>query len=148
VTASFYLRRHIGQRAWRIFHYVTFLAFAGTTIHGIASGSDSNAPWAEAIYLVSAATVLFLLTYRIGVSMTARADARAAAEAPRPASVPRRGPVGGRLTSGWLPAREGAPARRPMPILPVPSRPLPSSPTPSRPTSIRDGGSLRRDSVA
>ncbi len=53
VTASFYLRRHIGQRAWRVFHYVTFLVFVGVTVHGIAAGSDSNAPWAEAIYLGS-----------------------------------------------------------------------------------------------
>jgi sulfoxide reductase heme-binding subunit YedZ len=81
VTASFYLRKRIGQRAWRMFHYVTFLAFAGTTIHGIASGSDSSAPWAEAIYIVSAALVLFLLTYRIGVSLASRVAARVAARA-------------------------------------------------------------------
>ena len=61
VTASFYLRRHIGQRAWRTFHYLTFLVFVGVTVHGIAAGSDSNAPWAQAIYLGSAALVLFLL---------------------------------------------------------------------------------------
>ena len=79
VTASFYLRKRIGQRAWRTFHYVTFLAFAGTTVHGIASGSDSNAPWAEAIYLASALLVLFLLTYRIGMSMAARGETRRAA---------------------------------------------------------------------
>ncbi len=74
VTASFYLRKRIGQRAWRTFHYVTFLAFAGATVHGIASGSDGNAPWAETIYLVSAALVLFLLTYRIAMSVANRAD--------------------------------------------------------------------------
>jgi predicted ferric reductase len=77
VTASFYLRRHIGQRAWRSFHYVTFLVFIGVTVHGIAAGSDSDAPWAEAIYLGSAALVLFLLTYRIGTSLATRSAARA-----------------------------------------------------------------------
>lgn len=81
VTATFYLRRHIGQRAWRAFHSVTFLAFAGATIHGIASGSDSSASWAEAIYVASAAIVLFLLTYRIGMSTAVRAAGRRGASA-------------------------------------------------------------------
>jgi len=86
VTVSFYLRRHIGQRAWRTFHYVTFLAFAGATIHGIASGSDSNAPWAEAIYITSAAVVLVLLTFRIGMSTAARSAARTASLGASPSS--------------------------------------------------------------
>jgi predicted ferric reductase len=121
VTASFYLRKRIGQRAWRTFHYVTFLAFAGTTIHGIASGSDSNAPWAEAIYLVSAALVLFLLTYRIGMSMALRAAARA---------VPEPVAVGNRTGGRYLPVREDTPAR------------LRDG---SAPSSVRDGGPLRRN---
>ena len=96
VTASFYLRRHIGQRAWRTFHYVTFLVFVGVTVHGIAAGSDSNAPWAEAIYLGSASLVLFLFTYRIG-------------------------DVGGGSCSGASRARAGrgrCPRRRPVPAGP------------------------------
>ena len=43
VTASFYVRRRIGQRTWRLLHYVTFLAFAFTTAHGILSGTDTSA---------------------------------------------------------------------------------------------------------
>jgi sulfoxide reductase heme-binding subunit YedZ len=142
VTASFYLRKRIGQRAWRMFHYVTFLAFAGATAHGIASGSDSNAPWAEAIYLASAAIVLFLLTYRIGVSMAARAEARE----PAPGVAPSRG--GGRADSfpgvaqraaaladartggSYLPVRQDAPGARPL-----------DGP---RSVSVREGGPLRR----
>ena len=125
VTASFYLRKHIGQRAWRTFHYVTFLAFAGATIHGIASGSDSNAGWAEAVYLASGVLVLFLLTYRIAMSMAARAEARNGATAatsvavdPGAAPVPvRRGaasPVGGAVAGPARPMsiRDGAPLRR------------------------------------
>ena len=76
VTASFYLRRKIGHRAWRTLHYVTFLAFVGATVHGIASGSDSSAPWAQWLYLLSATVVTFLLVYRIGMSMAIRAEAR------------------------------------------------------------------------
>jgi predicted ferric reductase len=117
VTASFYLRKRLGQRAWRTFHYVTFLAFAGATTHGIASGSDSNAPWAEAIYLVSAVIVVFLLTYRIGMSMAARSDARhAAVDAAADAGVPRVAvsPADGSQAAPTRPIsfREGSPLSR------------------------------------
>jgi DMSO/TMAO reductase YedYZ heme-binding membrane subunit len=95
VVASFYARRRIGQRAWRALHYLTFLAFAGATAHGIAAGTDSGTPWAWWIYAASVAAVAFLLTYRIvlsaGIRLGAsdpRRPARIAAR-PRPA-VPSR----------------------------------------------------------
>jgi hypothetical protein len=72
VTASFYVRRHIGQKAWRLLHYMTFLAFIGATFHGIASGSDSSQRWAFLLYLGSAATAVFLITYRIVLSVSGR----------------------------------------------------------------------------
>jgi predicted ferric reductase len=65
VVASFYLRQRIGTRAWRTLHYVTFLAFAGATVHGIAAGSDSGSAWAWWIYVVAATTVVFLTVYRV-----------------------------------------------------------------------------------
>jgi methionine sulfoxide reductase heme-binding subunit len=77
VTGSFYLRRHMGQRAWRTLHYLAFLAFAGATAHGIAAGSDASTPWAQALYIGAAAVVAFLLVYRIGMAVGARAKAPA-----------------------------------------------------------------------
>lgn len=144
VTATFYLRKHIGQRAWRMFHYVTFLAFAGATVHGIMSGSDSNAPWAEAIYLVSGAVVLFLLTYRIGMSIAGRAGAReAAGETAVPSTARRLMPVPDGVPAGRPPVAGGALPPRPSSLRPAPARPL----TP-RPSSIRDGAPLRRNPAA
>lgn len=84
VTASFYVRRQIGQRAWRILHYVTFLSFIGATAHGLASGSDSGSTWALWIYLVPTAGAIFLLTYRIVVSVGSRILRRGAAPAAAP----------------------------------------------------------------
>ena len=133
VTASFYLRKRIGQRAWRTFHYVTFLAFAGTTVHGIASGSDSNAPWAEAVYLVSAVLVLFLLTYRIGMSMAARGAARRAV-----------GGVAGAAAGTSGDARTAPATARRVTVPPVDG----SAAAPARPISIRDGAPLRRNPAA
>ena len=69
VTASFYVRRRIGQRAWRLLHYVTFLAFIGASFHGIASGSDSGAAWAFWLYLTAVTAAIFLTTYRIVVGV-------------------------------------------------------------------------------
>jgi predicted ferric reductase len=79
VTGSFYVRRQIGQGAWRLIHYLTFLGFVGVTVHGIAAGSDSAAPLASLAYLVPIAAVAFFLTYRVVVGIGARRD-RAGAE--------------------------------------------------------------------
>ena len=68
VVGSFYLRRRIGQRAWRTLHYVTFLAFLGATVHGVMAGTDSGTPWAWWIYVGSTIAVVFLLAYRIALS--------------------------------------------------------------------------------
>ena len=78
VTGSFYVRRQIGQRAWRTIHYLTFLGFVGVTLHGITSGSDTSATWATWAYLVPTAAAVFLLAYRIVVSVTQRPRSRAA----------------------------------------------------------------------
>jgi len=72
VVASFYARRRIGQRAWRLLHYATFLAFVGATAHGLFSGTDSDT-WGRWIYLGSTVVVLFLFVYRVVVALAARA---------------------------------------------------------------------------
>ncbi len=72
VVGSFYVRRRIGQRAWRTLHYLTFLAFLAATVHGIGAGTDTGASWAQWIYLGAGTMVWFLLVYRIGISIAAR----------------------------------------------------------------------------
>jgi predicted ferric reductase len=74
VTGSFYVRRQVGQRAWRLIHYLTFLGFVGVTVHGITSGSDTSAPWAAWAYLVPIVAVVFFLAYRVVVSVGQRRD--------------------------------------------------------------------------
>jgi DMSO/TMAO reductase YedYZ heme-binding membrane subunit len=78
VLASFYLRRRIGQKAWRQLHYVSFLAFLAATAHGLMAGTDSGAPWAFAGYVAAIAAVAFLLAYRIVMAMAARRASLAA----------------------------------------------------------------------
>ena len=50
VYASFSLRRRIGARNWRRLHYATYAIFGAATVHGLAAGSDSGAPWALGLY--------------------------------------------------------------------------------------------------
>ncbi len=68
VLGSFYVRRRVGQKAWRRLHYLTFLVFVGSTAHGIGAGTDSDTPWAWWLYVGSSMAVMFLLTYRIGLA--------------------------------------------------------------------------------
>ena len=79
VIASFYARRRIGQRAWRLLHYTTFLAFVGATAHGILSGTDTATPWAFWIYVSATVSVVFLTTYRVVLSVAASRERRAVA---------------------------------------------------------------------
>jgi DMSO/TMAO reductase YedYZ heme-binding membrane subunit len=74
VTASYYVRRQIGQRAWRVLHYITFLVFIGSSVHGILSGSDAGTTWAFWMYLLAITATIFLTTYRIVVSIASHAD--------------------------------------------------------------------------
>ncbi len=84
VTGSFYVRRRIGQRAWRLIHYLTLLGFVGVAVHGITAGSDTFAPWAFWLYTVPTAVVIFLFVYRIVTGITVARDRRRAG---RPGAV-------------------------------------------------------------
>jgi predicted ferric reductase len=86
VVGSFYLRRRIGQRAWRMLHYVTFLAFIGATAHGVLAGTDSGTTWAWWIYVGSTILVVFLLVFRIGLSLTGGQPTARSQAAGRPMS--------------------------------------------------------------
>ena len=108
ILLSFYVRRHIGQRTWRILHYVTFLSFAGASYHGIASGSDSGSFWAFWIYLTPVTAMVFLTTYRLVVGVSNRVhraggDAAPGGRAESPMTdVASAGPLDRPATGGFL----------------------------------------------
>lgn len=80
LSFSFAIRKHTGQRAWRVFHYTSFLAYALAFAHAAWLGSDSDLPWMQALYLVTGGIVLFLVYYRILSSRLAGAQSVAASE--------------------------------------------------------------------
>jgi predicted ferric reductase len=67
VTFTFYVRRWIGGRAWRVIHYLSFGLFALALAHGVLSGSDSGAAWAQWAYVASGLSLGGLTAYRIVV---------------------------------------------------------------------------------
>jgi predicted ferric reductase len=65
VTASFYIRREIGQRTWRLIHFASFAIYLLVLIHGISGGTDTSSFWATWMYWATGGSLLFLLFYRI-----------------------------------------------------------------------------------
>lgn len=65
LSISFVLRRRLGQRLWRRLHYLSFVVYWAALLHSVLIGSDSGAPWLQALYLGTAGAVLFLTSYRI-----------------------------------------------------------------------------------
>jgi len=86
VSASFWFRRRMGTRAWKLLHYTSFAAFGGAFWHGIMTGTDAHQPWMLGVYFVTTLSVVFgvmvRITYRRPAvrrqTVTLAADARAA----------------------------------------------------------------------
>ena len=77
VSASFFVRKGIGQRAWRMLHYLSFPLFVLVTLHGLFSGTDSAQLGMEMMYLFSGTLVLLLTVWRIYTGVIAVQNKRA-----------------------------------------------------------------------
>lgn len=84
VTFTFYVRRQIGQRTWRLIHYGSFAVFVLGLLHGIFSGTDTGTAWAVAIYAGSALLIGGLTWWRIRTARTPRPRRSTAERPPRP----------------------------------------------------------------
>jgi len=69
LAATFYIRPIIGQKSWRFLHYGSFGMYLLGIFHGIFSGTDTSKVWAQNYYWYSAAILIFLLMYRILVTV-------------------------------------------------------------------------------
>jgi hypothetical protein len=65
LAASVWLRPRMGYEWWRKLHVLTLLVFALVTVHGITTGSDTQAPWAVLVYVVCGGSVAALLALRL-----------------------------------------------------------------------------------
>jgi predicted ferric reductase len=76
LVGSFYVRKRIGTRTWRMIHFSSFIVFVIALAHGLGSGTDSSAPPVQWLYWAAGASLLFLLYYRILVTVGTRRAAR------------------------------------------------------------------------
>ena len=65
VIVTSLLRKHIGQRAWRLVHWTSYAMWPLAMLHGITAGTDGTAPWMLAIDAICAVAVGAALAWRI-----------------------------------------------------------------------------------
>jgi sulfoxide reductase heme-binding subunit YedZ len=78
IVGSFYVRRHIGQRAWRMLHYLSFGGWALALGHGLLAGTDTGTLWGLFLYAGTGFIV---------VALTIARFQEAAPATPRPAAT-------------------------------------------------------------
>ncbi len=81
VGLSFYVRKRLGPRTWRLIHYLSFLTFALALLHGILAGTDSPLMALQIFYWFTGASLLFLFVYRILITRFAAKKSTRAAQA-------------------------------------------------------------------
>ncbi len=65
VGLSFYIKKYIGRRMWRLIHFLSFAVFMLALAHSIWSGTDTSAGLVRAMYWGSGGSVLFLTIFRV-----------------------------------------------------------------------------------
>jgi sulfoxide reductase heme-binding subunit YedZ len=90
VYASFSQRKRMGAKTWRRLHYASYVVFAASTAHGLLAGTDTQRPWALAVYLLAVGSVAAATFFRALApkpTPPARAARPAAAGAPGSSGV-------------------------------------------------------------
>jgi methionine sulfoxide reductase heme-binding subunit len=62
---SYYLRRWIGHRRWKLIHRFTVLAWIGALVHTFTEGTDAGQHWFIALIALTAAPAVCLLILRL-----------------------------------------------------------------------------------
>ncbi len=76
LSATFYVRGLIGQRAWRLLHYLTFGVYVLALAHGLLNGTDSGDTFVRDSYALSVVIILFCVFYRLLAGRPAPVAAR------------------------------------------------------------------------
>lgn len=79
VSVTFYIRRWIGIRTFRVIHIASFLSFFGAALHGLLSGTDSPLAAAQWMYAVTTLVVVFLTAYLVVILLLNRSQSPNAA---------------------------------------------------------------------
>jgi len=63
ISVTFYLRRWIGLKAFRVIHVASYLGFFGAALHGLLSGTDSALIVTQVMYAITTLVVVFQTVY-------------------------------------------------------------------------------------
>lgn len=77
VSFTFYIRKRIGNKAWRVIHMFSYGLFALVLLHGVFAGTDTGNVWISEMYWFSAISLVALTVYRVWVS-SKQAESKAA----------------------------------------------------------------------
>jgi methionine sulfoxide reductase heme-binding subunit len=72
---TFYLRKRIGARRWRLLHRTTVLVYVLAVMHSLGSGTDGASPWFTAVVIATAVPIIVLLARRLRPKRARRAAA-------------------------------------------------------------------------
>ena len=87
VSASFYVKKWIGQAVWRTIHFLAFGTFAAAALHGVMAGTDTQHPAVLGMYVATITIVVELLVVRVGHEVAApNTSTKAATTAKRTAA--------------------------------------------------------------
>jgi predicted ferric reductase len=81
VIVSSLLIKRIGRRTWRTIHWAGYATWPLAFLHAIEIGSDSGTPWLRALAVLSLATVVAALGWRLAPQAAAAAPRTAGAAA-------------------------------------------------------------------
>jgi methionine sulfoxide reductase heme-binding subunit len=109
IVASSLLRTLVGLRAWRLIHWFAYAAWPLSVVHGLGTGSDSQAPWLIGVVASCVAAVILAVGARLWTGRLSTLPVRvaAAAMAISALTVGSDWAVHGPLHVGWA-ARAGA----------------------------------------
>ena len=68
LVVSFYIKKRIGHRTWRLLHYSSFALWVMTTLHGVLAGTDTSTVLMKVVYTAAVVSVGYLLAYRIATA--------------------------------------------------------------------------------
>jgi predicted ferric reductase len=80
VSVTFYIRSRISMKTFRVIHLLSFVAYIGSAVHGLLSGTDSPLLMTGLMYAFTFLVVVFLTVYWL---FTARSK-RTPVPAPKP----------------------------------------------------------------
>ena len=84
VSVTFYIRRWIGQKTFRVIHLASFAAYISVTLHGLQAGTDSPLWSVQLMYAGTALTIVFLTAYWLFMGLANKLAPRGASTSVEP----------------------------------------------------------------